>query len=246
LRPGDWTSASALGGFYFRTGRYAQALVRFRQVTELAPDNPSGYSNLGGVYWTQGIYADAATNFEKSLALQPTPTAYSNLGTIYFFMDRCSQAVPLMEKAAELAPKNDQVRGHLGDTYSCIPADRPKAALTYQSALQLAKERLAVNANDPDTLGRLALYQARLGNKTDSLANIAKARQLAPANRQVVWHATLVYELAGKRDMAMQALQAALKAGQAVDEVRREPTLASLRADPGFARLMAEQTAKAK
>jgi len=246
LRPSDWTSASFLGAFYFRRGRYAEAVTRFRQVTELAPDNPSGYSNLGGAYWMQGNYADAATSFERSLALLPTPNAYSNLGTIYFFMDRCSEAVPLMEKAADLAPKNDQFRGHLGDTYSCITADRAKAASAYQRALQLAKERLAVNANDGDILGRVALYQARLGNKTESLVNIAKARQLAPSNRQVVWHAALVYELAGKRDLAMQALQAALMAGQPVDEVRHEPTLASLRADPRYTRLMAEPTAKAK
>jgi serine/threonine-protein kinase len=246
LRPGDWTSASALGGFYFRRGRYTESLTRYRQVTELAPDNSPGYSNLGAVYWTQGNYADAATSFERSLALQPTASAYSNLGTIYFFMDRCSEAVPLMQKAADLVPRNDQFWGNLGDAYSCIPADRAKAAAAYQRALQLGQERLAVNTNDADILGRVALYQARLGNKNESLVNIAKARQLAPSNRQVVWHATLVYELAGKREPALQALQAALKAGQAVDEVRREPTLANLRADPRFARLMDEQTAKAK
>jgi len=245
LRPGDWTSASLLGAFYFRRGRYPEAVTYFRQVTELAPDNATGYSNLGGLYFSAGEYKDAEANFKKSLDLRPTANAYTNLGTMYFFMDRCADAVPMMEKAVELTPKSEQVWGNLGDAYSCSPADKAKATQAYQRALQLGEERLAVNPKDADVLGRIALYQARLGNPA-GLLNIAKAQQLAPGNRQVVWHASLVYELAGKRDLALHALQAALKAGQAADEVRHEPTLANLRTDPRFARLMAEQPAKAK
>jgi serine/threonine-protein kinase len=244
-RPGDWTSASVLGAFYFRRGRYPEAITYFRQVTELAPDNAAGYSNLGSVYFSAGQYEEAAVNFKKSLALRPTANAYTSLGTMYFFMDRCAEAVPMMEKAVEMAPKSEQLWGNLGDAYSCPPADQAKGTQAYQRALQLGQERLAVNAKDADVLGRVALYQARLGNPA-SLVNIAKARQLAPENRQVVWHATLVYELAGKRDLALEALQAALKAGQAADEVRHEPTLAKLRADPRFTRLMAGQPAKGK
>jgi eukaryotic-like serine/threonine-protein kinase len=237
LRPGDWTSASVLGAFYFRRGRYPEAVNYFRQVTELAPDNAAGYSNLGSVHFSAGQYEDAAVNFKKSLDLRPTANAYTNLGTMYFFLDRCMDAVPLMEKAVELAPKSEQVWGNLGDAYTCVPVDKPKATQAYQRALQLGQVRLAVNATDADVLGRVALYQARLGDSA-GLVNIAKARQLAPGNRQVVWHATLVYELAGKRDLALDALRAALKAGQAPDEVRHEPTLAKLRADPRFIRLM--------
>ncbi|HEV2690089.1 MAG TPA: tetratricopeptide repeat protein, partial [Bryobacteraceae bacterium] len=197
------------------------------------------------VHFSAGQYEEAALNFKKSLDLRPTANAYTNLGTMYFYLDRCAEAVPKMEKAVELAPKADQVWGNLGDAYSCSSADKEKAMQAYQRALQLGQERLAVNSNDGDVLGRVALYQARLGNAA-SLTNIAKARQLAPGNRQVVWHATLVYELAGKRDLALEALRAALEAGQAPNEVRHEPTLANLRADPRFARVMADSPAKAK
>ncbi|HYL72758.1 MAG TPA: tetratricopeptide repeat protein [Bryobacteraceae bacterium] len=245
LRPGDWTSASLLGAFYFRRGRYPEAVTYFRQVTELAPENAAGYSNLGGLFFSAGQYKDAEVNFKKSLDLRPTANAYTNLGTMYFFMDRCADAIPMMEKAVELTPKGEQVWGNLGDAYSCSPPEKAKATQAYQRALQLGEERLAVNPKDADVLGRVALYQARLGNPA-SLLSIAKAQQLAPDNRQVVWHATLVYELAGKRDLALQALQAALKAGQAADEVRHEPTLLNLRADPRFTRLMAGQPVKAK
>jgi serine/threonine-protein kinase len=240
LRPGDWSSASLLGAFYFRRGRYDEAVPLFREVIELAPDNASSYTNLGAVYWMKGEYADAASNFERSLKLRPTPIAYTNLGTIYFFMDRCAEAVPLMEKATAMQPKNELFWGNLGDAYACVLQDRAKAVTAYEQAIQLARERLSVNANDGDTLGRLALYQARLGDKTESVANIRKARLLAPTSREVVWHAALVYGLAGDHEAALEALRSALKSGQAVEEVRREPALATLRNDPRYERLMAD------
>ena len=87
-------------------------------------------------------------------------------------------------------------------------------------------------------MARVALYHARLGNKSRSESEIAKARQLAPANRQVLWNATLVYELTGHRDQALTALKAALQAGQPIEEVRREPALADLRKDARYASLI--------
>ena len=238
LRPGDWTSANAIGTFYFRRGRYEEAVANFRRVTELAPDNSSGYTNMGAVYWMQGQYRNAAASMERSLALRPTASAYSNLGTLYFFMDRCAEAVPLMEKAVALRPKDEHNQGNLADVYACIPADKGKAISAYQRAIQLGEEHLAVNPNDASALSRVALYYARLNKNAQALPRIEKARKLAPANREVCWHAALVYELGGRRDVALEALRTAYRGGQPVEEIRREPALANLRTDPRYSRLI--------
>jgi Flp pilus assembly protein TadD len=91
-----------------------------------------------------------------------------------------------------------------------------------------------VNPKDADVLSRVALYQARLGKKMDAESQIRKARQLAPANRGVLWNAAVVYELAGQRDQALEALKAAIQAGQPLEEVRHEPALTNLRKDPRY------------
>ncbi len=239
LRPGDWTSFNDAGRFYFRQGRYQEAIPLFRKITELAPDHSSGYTNLGSAFWMNGQLEDAATKFQKSLTLRPTASAYSSLGTVYFFLDRCAEAVPLMEKAAELSPKNEQVWGNLGDVYACVPQKKSDAARAYRRAVELGQERLAVNSNDAEVLSVMALYQAKLGNKKESVANIKKASQLAPGNRKVAWEAAVIYELGGDRDRALEALQVALRSGQPVEEVLREPALAKLRNDPRYATLMA-------
>jgi serine/threonine protein kinase/Flp pilus assembly protein TadD len=243
LRPGDWTSVNSLGGFYYRRGRYRDAVPRFVKVTELAPDNSQGYTNLGATHAMAGQYEAAAASFKQSLALRPSAPAYTNLGTIYFFLGRCAEAVPMMKRASELAPNSEQMWGNLGDAYTCA-GQRADANAAYQRAVQLGQRRLTVNANDGETLSVVALYQAKLGDQLKALANIQKARRIAPSSRKVLWEAALVYELAGNRTEALAALTGAIHGGQPLDEVRGEPALANLRADPRYQSLMESLPAK--
>ena len=239
LRPGDWTSLNAVGGFYFRRGRYTDAIPLFQKITELAPGNSQGFTNLGATYAMLGQYENAAVDFKQSLTLRPSASAYSNLGTIYFFLGHCAEAVPVMEKASQLTPKSEQVWGNLGDAYTCLPGRGSDAKLAYRRAVQLGQARLAVNANDGETLSVVALYEAKLGEKSKALENVQKARRLEPGSRKVQWEAALIYELAGQRDHALDALQTAIRGGQPLDEVRVEPALASLRGDPRYERIIA-------
>ena len=239
LRPGDWTSVNSLGGFFYRRGRYQDAIPLFRKVTELAPDNSQGYTNLGATNAMAGQYDAAADNFKKSLALRPSASAYTNLGTIYYFLGRCVEAVPMMKQASDLSPKSEQMWGNLGDAYACVPGRREDADRAYQRAVELGQQHLAVNPDDGETLSVVALYQAKLGHKLKALANIQKARRLAPGSRKVLWEAALVYELAGNRNEALAALNSAIRDGQPLDQVRGEPALTNLRTDPRFQKLMA-------
>ena len=244
LRTDDWTSLNSLGSFYYRRGRYQDAIPLFVKVTEMAPDDSLGYTNLGATHAMAGQYDAAAENFKKSLALRQTASAYTNLGTIYYFLGRCTEAVPLMERASELAPKSEQMWGNLGDAYACAGSKRDAALSAYRRAVQLGLQRLDVNPNDGETISVVALYEAKLGDTARALANIRKARRIAPASRKVMWESALVYELAGDRNEALTALTGAIHGGQPLDEVRGEPALAKLRADPRYQKLMASIPAK--
>jgi serine/threonine-protein kinase len=205
----------------------------------MAPDDSLGYTNLGATHAMAGQYDAAAENFKKSLALRQTASAYTSLGTIYYFLDRCAEAVPLMERASELAPKSEQMWGNLGDAYACAGGPQDAASSAYKRAVQLGLLRLGVNPDDGETLSVVALYQAKLGDKAKALGNIRRARRIAPASRKVLWESALVYELTGDRNEALAALTGAIHGGQPLDEVRGEPALAKLRADPRYQKLMA-------
>jgi Flp pilus assembly protein TadD len=132
----------------------------------------------------------------------------------------------------------------LGDAYACAGGPKDTATTAYSRAVQLGQSRLAVNPNDGETLSVVALYQAKLGDKSKAIANIQKARGIAPASRKVLWESALVYELAGRRTDALTALEGAIHGGQPLDEVRGEPALAALRADPRYQKLMLDSAPK--
>ena len=56
---------------------------------------------------------------------------------------------------------------------------------------------------------------------------------------QVLMHLTMIHELAGNRERALQRLQQALKAGFPAKELANEPELTALRAAPRYHRVIA-------
>ena len=234
MHPGDWTSINNLAQFYYRQGRYPESVALYGRGLELAPDNNSLYTNMGAAHWMAGQLDDAARSFEKSLTLRPSASAYTNLGTTYYFQGRCREAAGLMEKAVDLQPKSDSLWANLADAYTCT-GSAAQASIAYGRAMTLAEDQLAVNPSDAEAISSLALYRARVGEKSKALELTEKARSLRPSSRLVQWHAALAYELSGRRKQAIEALTAALRLGQPLNEVRNEPTLAGLRTDPGFA-----------
>lgn len=243
LWPGYLVPYSHLAAFYLRQGRYQEAEPMFRKVVELAPENAAGYQNLGGLYHMLGRAGEAAAALKRAIAIQPTAPGYTNLGTLYFFQGRYSDAVPLMEKAVEMEPNDWVYWGNLGDAYRWTPDFRRRAPAAYARAIQLAAQQPNINPNDGGLHSTLALYRAKLGDASKALGEIAEARRLAPMNSRVLFKAALVYEITGKREQALNALDLALQGGYSRDEVRSEPELAELRKDPRYQRLDKEPSA---
>jgi eukaryotic-like serine/threonine-protein kinase len=237
LRPRDWAGYRELGVFYHRLGRLPDAERCFLRVIELAPDSYLGYRNLGGLYWSMGRFDEAIRQTQKSLAILPTAPAYSNLGAIYFLQGRYQEASAVYEKALALGAADERlIWGNLAESYR-VSGRRGKAAEAYRQAIRLAERDLAVNPRNAELRASLALYTIGISDTQRALTEIAQARKLAPESWTVLFRAALVYEMAGRRDEALQALEGALKQGCPFAEVQRHPDLAELRRDPRYAAL---------
>ena len=80
----------------------------------------------------------------------------------------------------------------------------------------------------------LAVYLAKTGDKHGSLQaiqTIPVAKEKDPTN---LFEIAIAYELSGERDKALDTLTYAVKAGQSLDDIKNEPDLVSLRADPRY------------
>jgi Flp pilus assembly protein TadD len=143
----------------------------------------------------------------------------------------------MMMKAVDLGLNESVTWGNLAEAYLMDPQLAHRAPGAFRQAVTLAQEETTRNPTDANAHSFLASYYARLGDFPSALAAIQQALKLAPRNINVLFRAAMVYELAGQRDRAMEALQAAVKGGYSLAEIRQSEALRPLRGDPRYREL---------
>jgi thioredoxin-like negative regulator of GroEL len=106
----------------------------------------------------------------------------------------------------------------------------------YQTAIRLARERLAVAPNER-LRSSLAVYLAKSGDAAGALAELAQLEPARPTDKGTLFKAAVVYELANDRDRALDSLAGAIRGGYSMHEITNEPELAALRSDPRYPRI---------
>ncbi|MDX1981434.1 MAG: protein kinase, partial [Bryobacteraceae bacterium] len=179
LNPKNWMPYLDLGVLHYRTNpaRYAEAAKAWEQARALSPDNLRVLPNLAAAYHMLDRYEDAASTLQRAIEIDPDARHYANLGTLRFFQGRYADAVPALEKAVELAPNRYLYWANLADAYRWTPGLKAKAPQTYQRAIQLVREQIALKADDPDLISRLSIYLAKSGDK---VAAVAELKRLTP------------------------------------------------------------------
>ncbi len=240
LRPESWSGYHYLGVFYYQRGLYDKAEANWKRITELTPDNLMGYNLLGALYLQLGRNGEAVEMFQRSLGIKPTAEAYSNLGTVFFFDRKYAEAAEMYEKAIALGANQPVFWGNLADACRFVPGKEEKSRRAYETAVRLTREDIAVNPVNGNFHKSLARYLALLGEKSEALAEIARARELLPESTDVLETAVQVYELSGLRDKALEALGALARTGS-VKLAVVNPDLAELRKDPRYRAMIGEK-----
>jgi len=238
MRPHYWGGYNWLGYFYFHEGRFGDAEEMFRQVVALAPDNVRGHSNLGGALLLLGRFAAAIPSLERSITLKPTGYGYSNLATAYFKLRRFSDAVGAYKKAIDQGDEDYATWGNLADAYYWTAGQRAEAPSAYKRAVELAREELLVNPDDPEVLAELAKFHAMLDEAQPALARLEEALSLAPNDVELQFLAAIVYNQLGQTNTALGWLKKALDGGLSPEYVRTTPEFDNVRGEDPFRRLM--------
>ena len=238
-RGSDWRPDSELASFYFRRGRYSDAAATWEAARALAADNAIVWRNLGAAYFQLGRYEDAAGAFQRSLEITPTAATYTNLGTLRFYQGRYNDAVPAFEKAVALGANRSLYWGNLADAYRWAPGRRSESIDAYSRAIALLREEVTKQPAAFELRSRLATYLVKADQPKAALEIIGDIERESKLPPQVLMHLTMIHELAGNRERALQRLQQALKAGFPAKELANEPELTALRADPRYHRVIA-------
>jgi eukaryotic-like serine/threonine-protein kinase len=222
-----------LGVQAYNAGRYKDAAASWEQVLKMQPGEVQTLVNLGAVYHALGRDDDAASALQRAIEIKPNADVYNNLGTIRYFQGHYDDAANAFEKTVALNANDYNSWASLGDAYRQLH-NADKAKQSYQQAIQLVKEEVVKHPDQPETRSDLALYLARSGDKQGALQAIQPIAQSAVKDPTILFEMAIAYELSGKRDQALDALTAAVKAGQSLDDIKNEPDLVSLRADPRY------------
>ncbi|MDQ5870926.1 MAG: tetratricopeptide repeat protein, partial [Acidobacteriota bacterium] len=244
LQPGYWAVYNQLGFFYFRAGRYADAIPMFRQAVRLRPDSVRVYNNLGAALFKIDRFAEARKAYQSSIRISPSDGAYTNLGNLEYYVGNYRSAATAFEEATKLTPGKYLYWANLADAYRWTPELKSRAPEAYEKAAHLAEEELSLNPNNAAAHATLAICNAKLGKTERARLHILRALAIEPANPDHLLYAGIVAEVAGKSDEAIDWIRKAVEAGLGTAQVEREPELANLRKVPGLRQALA--TAKSR
>lgn len=217
----------------YNAGRYKEAAANWEHVAQLEPDDVRVLVNLGAVYHALGRDDDASSALQHALEIKPNADVYNNLGTIRYYQGKYDLAAAAFEKTVALNANDYNSWASLGDAYRQLH-NQAKANQAYRQAIQLIKDEIARHPDQAELPAELALYLAKSGEKSAALQQLQTVPLDAIKDPTILFEVAIAYEVSGQRDKALNALTAAVKAGQNLDDIKNEPELVSLRADPRY------------
>ena len=231
MRPTAFIHYHTLGFILVTTSQYAAAVEAYRKAADLRPQHPVPYQMLGATYHMMGDLDQAIGNYEHAVRIGPTATAYSNLALVYFTAGIYDKALTSVAAAIERDPKKASLQRDLGDIYTKLGRRGPAHA-AYERAIAMARETLAINAQDPFSIVLIALCETGLGRRTDAERHATEAMALAPQNRDVLFRSAKVFAATGNHAAALRALRGAVERGYNRQLALRDPQLSPLKSSP--------------
>jgi serine/threonine protein kinase/tetratricopeptide (TPR) repeat protein len=234
LQPSYWAVYNQFGFFYFRSGRYADAIPMFREAIRRRPDSVRVYNNLGAALFKVDRFTDARQAYQSSIRISPSDGAYTNLGNLEYYVGNYRAAAAAFEEATKLTPGKYLYWANLADAYRWTPELASRAPEAYEKAARLAERELTLDPDNAAAHATLALCDAKLGRMDPARHHIRRALEIEPTNPDHLLYAAIVAEVAGRSDDAIDWIRKAVKAGLGAAQIEREPELRNLRRLPGF------------
>jgi serine/threonine-protein kinase len=145
-----------------------------------------------------------------------------------------------LERAAALEKENHAIIGNLARIY-WLTGQTEKARQQYELAIQQAEKLVLQNPRDHAAHILLGRYYAMLGKKPDALSHINLALSLNPDDPHYLTIAAVAYVILGDRNNALGVLEQAVRLGYTAVQIRGEPELDVLTAEPRFIALVSSK-----
>jgi tetratricopeptide (TPR) repeat protein len=239
LEPGFWGTYLGYGNFLARHQRYDEAIIEFRKITEIAPEEFVGYASMGASYFESGQLELAAEYIEKSLEINENSRSYFNLGLIHQSLGNYPQASDGFSRAVEMNPQNYRALMFLADVQEQA-GDARLAVSTNRRALEVADGLVAINPADGYVLAHTAILLAGLGDNDEAKLRVEHAIELEATNPKVRFESAVVFESLGDRQRAVAEMRTALRLGYPAKMFQSSSATTPFKNDPEIQQLLGD------
>jgi serine/threonine protein kinase/tetratricopeptide (TPR) repeat protein len=210
-----------------------------RRAIALDPTCAEAHTSLGFAFSVGGRRRDAQREYRLALQIDNDEwLAHRLLGALLARDGNHKGASPLLRRAIALRPSHIGSYDHLYEVLCSL--DRYEEALEIADrGIQAARRNLSRVPDDQDARLHLALLLARMGSRDEALAEVARARELAPKDGFTAFHIACVHSLLGDVETGLAALLEAQARGYYVQsELTRNTDLDALRGREEFQQLL--------
>jgi serine/threonine protein kinase/tetratricopeptide (TPR) repeat protein len=166
--PNDYTALTNSALLHKQQGDRAEAIRKLELATQVAPDQPLGWTNLGQTYFESGQYADARRVMETAIKLQDSTSARVGLYQVAVLTGDMALADA---QAAAVRGRRDEVDMIAIRMFASTYRGRMKEAGELAADLQARALALSRGMSAGNAMMQLAISEALVG-----LADRAKAR----------------------------------------------------------------------
>jgi predicted CXXCH cytochrome family protein len=167
---------AALGSFFSKRGRSAEAEAEYKAALRLSPQYAPAAANLADLYRAIGREADGGSVLRAALLASPQDAGlHYALGLTLVRLKRADKALDELRHAAELDPS--QAR------YAYVYAVALHSAGRIDEAMTELKENLARHPDDRDTLLALVTFSRDGGDARAALEYAERLAQITPQDR---------------------------------------------------------------
>lgn len=178
-----WLALVQLGYLYQRQGNEAEARAAFEKAVALSPDDAALQSALGETYFATGALNEAIRAFERSAALQATPSRSRSLATVYERAGNDPAAIDIYRRllASGGLPSSERAQtwASLGYAYVRTGKDN-EAAAAFREALAAGADERTMRLQLGASLSKLKQWRPALEQflKADKIERTPQTLQL--------------------------------------------------------------------
>ncbi|MCP4710269.1 MAG: tetratricopeptide repeat protein [Planctomycetes bacterium] len=216
LQPESFLALNTLAQAWLGLDQNTQAIAAWAQLLKLYPDQAEVYRDVALAYYRLGDISQAVSNLKKALQLKPDITGGGvDLNTIVMVEQQLSQQISQYNFMLEGNPNEPTIHDKLARVYY-QHGDYQKAINHLREAIRLKPDWAEPYMNLAGLLTTIRI--AKFRNPEEAVILAQKAADLTERkNIGVLERLSVILDVAGRYDEAIQAAEDALKLPEASD-----------------------------